>query len=76
MSAEKALAVMRDGTERVLDARPYDAFWSREVTPIPGPYSSIVALYVSIDLEAALRKYWMAQGSAARDLAEALKWSD
>jgi hypothetical protein len=58
MSAEKALAVMRDGTERVLDAQPYETFYSREVTPIPGPYSSIAVIYVSIALEQALKKYW------------------
>ena len=59
MSHEKALAVMQDGSEKVLDARPYETFWGREVTPIPGPYTSIAALYVSIELEKALRKYWV-----------------
>jgi hypothetical protein len=58
MSAEKALAVMRDGTERVLNARPYEGFYGREITSIPGPYASIAVVYVSLALESALRKYW------------------
>ena len=58
MSAEKALAVMIDDSERVLSARPHETFWSREIVPLPGPYSNVKALYCSLELERAIRSHW------------------
>jgi hypothetical protein len=59
---EKALLVLKkldgtDGTcEKIVPAHPYDTFFSREVTSVPGPYSNVVAIYCSIDLEKEIRK--------------------
>ena len=60
--SEKALVVMKDGTEKVLPANNYDTFFM-QVTAIPGPYENVKALYVSAELEKVIRKQW-ANGTA------------
>ena len=54
---EKALARMKDGTEHVLTAQPYEAFWSK-IAAIPGDWTAVDCLYVSIELEGVIRARW------------------
>ena len=68
---EKALIKMKDDTEHVRTAQPYDEFWSK-VTALPGPYTNIACIYCSYDLEKALRKRW-AEGNTAEDQRVPLK---
>lgn len=42
--------------ERVVNADPYDTFFSREITSIAGPYGNVECIYCSVDLEKAIRK--------------------
>ncbi len=54
---EKALIKMKDGTEYVRTAQPYDDFWSK-VTALPGSWDNYACIYCSVELERAIRKRW------------------
>ena len=62
---ERALIKMKDDTEHVRSAHPYEDFWSK-VTALPGPYTNIACIYCSITLERVIRKRW-ADNNTAED---------
>jgi len=55
---EKALARMRDGSEQVLDAAPYETFYERAVINSAIQYQDYEAIYVSLALEQAIHAFW------------------
>lgn len=61
--SEKALIKMKDGTEYVRTAQPYDEFWSK-VTALPDGWENYACIYCSTDLERAIRKRWNDLGIA------------
>ena len=62
--SEKALIKMKDGTEYVRTAQPYDEFWSK-VAALSGGWENYACIYCSTDLERAIRKRWSDLGIGA-----------